>query len=141
MRGIKDFNFPAFHEAAKELRAMGHEVFSPAEKDEEIHGKHIFRGNGDEDVLKKAGGPTIRACMLLDCEWICKNADAICLMEGWETSTGATAESALGRAIGARRFVQTVYGWLEINPVGAAVTENGTPASLGGQLVYLTSVH
>ena len=33
MRGIKDFNFPAFFAAAKKLRLEGHEVFNPAERD------------------------------------------------------------------------------------------------------------
>ena len=34
MRGIPEFNFPAFHKAAAKLRAEGHFVFSPAERDE-----------------------------------------------------------------------------------------------------------
>ena len=33
MRGIKDFNFPAFFAAAEKLRAEGHTVFNPAERD------------------------------------------------------------------------------------------------------------
>lgn len=33
MRGYPDFNFPAFIAAAAWLRAAGHEVFNPAERD------------------------------------------------------------------------------------------------------------
>ena len=31
MTGIKDFNYPAFHAAAKQLRAYGDEIINPAE--------------------------------------------------------------------------------------------------------------
>ena len=30
MSGIKDFNFPAFNEAAEHLRKLGYEVFNPS---------------------------------------------------------------------------------------------------------------
>ena len=32
MSGLPDLNFPAFHAAAAELRALGHTVVNPAEK-------------------------------------------------------------------------------------------------------------
>jgi hypothetical protein len=38
MRGIPEFNFPAFNAAAAKLRAAGHHVFNPAERDNERHG-------------------------------------------------------------------------------------------------------
>ena len=38
MRGIKDFNFPAFDEAATFLRNAGYEVCNPADRDREKHG-------------------------------------------------------------------------------------------------------
>ena len=38
MSGIKDFNFPAFNEAAEHLRKLGYEVFNPAEDDVERDG-------------------------------------------------------------------------------------------------------
>ncbi|MGB3485339.1 MAG: DUF4406 domain-containing protein [Mycobacterium sp.] len=45
MRGIPEFNFPAFHAAAAKLRADGHHVFNPAERDIETHGVDISKGN------------------------------------------------------------------------------------------------
>ena len=38
--------------------------------------------------------------MLADTQWICVNAEAIALLPGWEQSSGANAEMALGRALG-----------------------------------------
>ena len=35
MRSLPEFNFPAFHEAAKDLRGRGFVVLNPAEHDEE----------------------------------------------------------------------------------------------------------
>ena len=45
MRGMPFFNFPAFKDAAAQLRAKGHYVFNPAERDEEIHGDAMAAGN------------------------------------------------------------------------------------------------
>jgi hypothetical protein len=51
MQGYPEFNFPAFRAAADALRAQGHEVFSPAEKDIERHGgEDISKGNTKGDV-------------------------------------------------------------------------------------------
>jgi hypothetical protein len=100
MRGHKNFNFPAFDFATAKLRSYGHEVFSPAERDRTAYGAEIENNpTGDE---AKVANPvcTIRDCMSADCEWISRNADAIALLPGWETSSGARAEHALGVAIG-----------------------------------------
>lgn len=92
MRGIKDFNFPAFTFAADKLRAMGYEVFSPAEKGEE----HILTDNpGIQESIDFR-----RKVFALDMNWICSNADTVALLPGWEKSSGARAEKALAEAIG-----------------------------------------
>lgn len=102
MRGIPEFNFPAFYAAAKKLRANGHEVFSPAEHDNEKHGTDISKGNatGDESVAVKEYGFNIRESLAADLDWICRNADAVVLLPGWKTSKGATAERATAIALG-----------------------------------------
>lgn len=100
MRNHPWFNFPAFDYAAKILREQGWEVFSPAERDREVYGPEIEDNQtGDEDKIANPAC-TIRDCMKADCLWICDHADAIALLPGWEKSTGATAERALGIALG-----------------------------------------
>ena len=92
MRGIPNFNFPAFAEATKILREEGHEVFSPAEK-------------GEEKILSES--PDVqnaiafrRNVIEIDLTWICRHADAVALLPGWEKSSGARAEKATAEAIG-----------------------------------------
>jgi hypothetical protein len=79
MRGIPELNFPVFHEAAALLRSQGHEVFSPAEID-----------NPTDD----------RKALEIELAWICRHAEAIALLPGWENSRGAKAERAVGEALG-----------------------------------------
>jgi hypothetical protein len=103
MSGIPLFNFPAFHKAAAELRAGGHEVFNPAEAD-------IERSGVDPSVLNPEGDPngstsTIpglsrRECLAADMQWIATHAEAIALLPGWMNSSGARAELALADALG-----------------------------------------
>jgi Domain of unknown function (DUF4406) len=85
MRGLPDHNFPAFMVAAEELRECGHEVFNPAEHDDEhcINGQFCFH-----------------VALLADLTWICNHAEAIVLLPGWATSRGVAAEIATAVAIG-----------------------------------------
>ena len=85
MTGIEDYNFPAFHEAAAKWRALGHEVFNPAETD-----------NGDttnewEYYMKKD------IAMLLQ-------SDAVALLPGWEKSKGATLEVTIATHLGLKIY-------------------------------------
>lgn len=106
MRGIPEFNFPAFHAAAAKLRAEGHEIFSPAEADNLHHGVDISKGNttGDETLAASEYGFNLRDALIRDLTWICKHADAIGRLPGWRNSKGATAESAVGEALGLNLF-------------------------------------
>jgi hypothetical protein len=102
MTGIPHFNFPAFHAVAAGLRALGHTVFNPAEKDIERHaGVDISAGNikGDVSQVVKEHGFSLRDALAEDCEFICREADAIALLPGWERSFGAIAEHALAVAL------------------------------------------
>ena len=83
MTGIKDFNYPVFNLAASRLREMGHEVFNPAESETSADAENARRKWLAEDT-----------------EYICKHAEAVALLPGWEQSKGAIAEGALAIALG-----------------------------------------
>ncbi len=80
MRGIPDYNFPEFYKYACKLRFQGHVVFNPAELG--IHQDNI------REIFEAEMG------------WLCRNAEAVYLMPGWQASLGAIAERALAQALG-----------------------------------------
>lgn len=95
MQGYPQFNFPRFNAVAQALRANGHKVFNPAEKDIERHaGTDISKGNtsGSLAEVKSKHGFSLRQALSEDMEYICKEADTIALLPGWEKSNGAMAE-------------------------------------------------
>ena len=102
MRGIAEFNVPAFYRGAAQLERLGHTVFNPAAKDNERYGTDISAGNpeGREDVAASQHGFSLREALRLDLAWICAEADAIALLPGWRNSKGATAEHATAVALG-----------------------------------------
>lgn len=89
MRGIADYNFPAFHAATARLRAAGHEVWSPAERDEQQDG---FNPSADE-------AKPLRYYMLYDLPAVL-HSDAVAVLPGWESSTGANLEVHVARVCG-----------------------------------------
>lgn len=102
MRGFREFNFPAFREAAEALRAEGHFVFSPADRDNARYGTDISAGNetGSEQLAAAVHGFSLREALAADTAWICATADAIAMLPGWQLSKGATAERVLAIALG-----------------------------------------
>jgi nucleoside 2-deoxyribosyltransferase len=86
MRGYKDYNFPAFHEAARHLRAKGHEVVNPAEMDEAA-----FQTQEEIDKQAKAEGST-KMFMARDLPAML-GCDAVLLLSGWGQSQGACTEA------------------------------------------------
>ena len=97
MRGLPFFNHQAFRDGAALLRSQGHEVFSPVESTESIYGPDIYRTNeaGDEPLAGIDG----RRVFALDLEYICKEAEAVAMLPGWENSRGARAEHAAALAL------------------------------------------
>jgi len=87
MRGIPWYNFPAFDEAERRGRELGHAIVSPATLDREL--------GFDErrDVPTKAD---LRAMIVRDVVELSK-CDAIALLPGWEKSTGVAVELAVAR--------------------------------------------
>lgn len=95
MQGYPQFNFPLFNAVAAALRANGHEVFNPAEKDIERHGgTDISAGNqnGSRAQSKTEHGFSLRQALSEDLHYICLRADTIALLPGWEKSNGSQAE-------------------------------------------------
>lgn len=84
MTGLQDFNYPAFHRVARELRAGGHYVYNPAE----------FPFDGPMDVYP------IRDAMAAHCAFLCQCADTIVLLSGWKASKGAGIELSLAHYLG-----------------------------------------
>jgi len=105
MRGIEYFNFPAFDALQERLEEHGWTVISPANLDRAV-GFDPIEYFGEEFDPYDEGGPSFEdfwkdlpenssfnldECMKRDIEEIMK-ADAICMLPGWEKSTGATSE-------------------------------------------------
>jgi len=95
MQGYPQFNFPRFNAVARALRANGHKVFNPAEKDIDRHGGvDIAKDNkfGSLVQAKDEHKFSLRTALEDDLRFICKEADTIVLLPGWEKSNGAMAE-------------------------------------------------
>lgn len=82
MTGIPEFNYPAFIEAAKELRKRGHGVISPVE---------VCADMPKDSTWLEYMKADIRAML---------DADIVVLLKGWEHSRGAVIEEALAKSLG-----------------------------------------
>lgn len=89
MSGKKDFNYPAFNDAARTLRANGHTVYNPAEivPPTPAYAKFLGKKGVWAWYMKKA------ISMLLKTE-------TIVLLPGWEDSTGAKLELQIAASLG-----------------------------------------
>lgn len=100
MAGIDDHNFPAFNAKAAELRALGHFVYNPAEIEPDEYAKRpaylaaVFHNSG------------YRNCLRQELRWICDEAEAIYLMNGWEYSLGANSEFTTAKAVKLKFFYE-----------------------------------
>jgi hypothetical protein len=94
MRGIEEYNFPAFHKAAAWLRAEGWEVFSPAERDEADE-----TIDQSKDPAGWADHLGLDYFMAFDLKAVCETQAVICLPD-WETSQGARLETMVAVEVG-----------------------------------------
>lgn len=97
MRGIPEFNFPAFFRYQTVLEANDHEVFNPAHHDMQIGFNP--KGMTVEESLDEIGFD-LRTAYTRDLLWICGTAEGVALMPGWEESAGANAEASVANALG-----------------------------------------
>lgn len=105
MSGYEDFNHPAFHAKAAELRAAGHEVINPAEFDAEIGPDQPW-----DTYLRR------------DLVLLAEQCNRIVLLPGWENSPGANLEVSVGKALGFE-IVYPSGETVQYNPAGAAALE------------------
>ena len=94
MSGMKDFNFPAFFEAERQLELLGYEVINPAHND----------GATVQEALESAGTPESpnklwSDYMKRDLPHV-MDVDMLCVLPGWQNSKGARLEVTVARAIG-----------------------------------------
>lgn len=110
MSGIDDFNYPAFHVAAKAWRDLGYEVVNPAEN---------FQGDQTLPYwvyLKAAIG------QVLDC-------DAVVVLDDWQQSNGARVEVQVADTIGLPVFLASAPGALI--PAETKIAPAGEPTVQG----------
>lgn len=87
MSGIPDRNFPAFHDAAAHLRALGVDLISPAELEWE-------QGLPVEGDLPE--GSTYGDVLGRDVKIVIDDVVGLILLPNWEKSVGARIEAFVG---------------------------------------------
>jgi hypothetical protein len=93
MSGIKSFNYPAFFQAAKELRANGYAIVCPAELDDE---ETVALALASEDGTVGEGSPngeTWGDFLARDVKIVGDQVDGVVLLPYWFTSRGARLET------------------------------------------------
>lgn len=104
MTGLPENNYPAFHAAARTLRAAGHKVVNPAELHPHtrlrrlchrtLRALRLVRSQPPAPTWAEYMRTDLRA--MLDCEMIA-------VLPGWEHSRGARCEVSLAAELGMRR--------------------------------------
>lgn len=97
MRGIPEFNFPAFFDAEDYLRSKGFDVINPARLDKEAGWDNINSSDADA----QAG---IRDFARRDVMAMLDQCGGIVLMDGWTRSSGARFEYALACFCGMKLY-------------------------------------
>ena len=101
MTHLPFFNTPNFRVATDALRADGHEVFSPVERNEKKFGPDILMQCPTGSPAEAAAfGFDLREAFLDDLTYICLHADAVALLPDWKNSKGARAEYAVALSLG-----------------------------------------
>lgn len=95
MSGYPDYNRPAFYDVAEAFEEGGWEVFNPAGNDVLLFGSH----EACDAAIKEDRKSALRIMLGSDLAWICREADAIAMLPGWEKSYGARAEHATAVAL------------------------------------------
>ena len=98
MRGLPDFNYPAFNDCAEAHRAVGWDVVNPVE---------IGADYGTPEQIN-ADPCLLAAVMAADIKAL-KTCEAIFLLNGWENSRGAKMELAAALAEGFEVYTEAAH--------------------------------
>ena len=93
MSAYSNYNFPLFDRVTEKLLATGHcEVFSPADHARERLGPlEKIQKMGKEELIDAIKHYLFPAQI----EWICRHADAVLMLPGWQQSEGCKIERAV----------------------------------------------
>ena len=98
-RGIPEWNKPAFERMTNCLLEWGHEPLNPHDWDKsEVDSNDLWKVPDDLDMRKVAE---------VDLFAIVRCCTAICLLEGWEKSSGARAEAFTAHWLGLEFFYES----------------------------------
>lgn len=153
MRGIPEYNFPAFDHAAAWLRARNIDVINPADHDREIEPDieskaHYAAG----DATLNTDGPKFEQLIRWDLEQISRDdCTGVVLLPGWENSTGAGMELDKALELGKEVWILSPsvdgenYAWVNFvrTPAVGARPESGLlPEStyLGSPTAKITGI-
>jgi hypothetical protein len=101
MTGIPGFNYPAFDDAAADLRARGYEAVSPAEMDDpDVRAAALANPNGDLATFDADTGKTWGDLLARDVKLVADEVDGIAVLPGWERSRGARLETFVAKLCG-----------------------------------------
>ncbi len=131
MRGIPEFNFPAFDAARDALLAAGWNVISPADIDRACPVEALDPRGVEQstEAIDAYVARDLEAIKLLK-----PQTDAVVLLEGWKGSRGATAEAS----VAAWRGVQVIDLETAIGPMAQPYTSQellGTFTNAAGHKV------
>jgi len=93
MTGRHRWNFDAFLDAARALRARGYSVLSPAEMD-------LAEGFDPDAPVEEWTETATHAAMRRDLAAVVSRVNGVAVLPGWDDSRGASLEVAVARAIG-----------------------------------------
>lgn len=93
MRGLPQYNFPAFYAAEETIAAAGHEVMNPARLDDEDGFDRDYEYAHDEMAEMIRSFASRNAAKLAQC-------DAIALLPDWDVSEGAKLDLAFAQYLG-----------------------------------------
>ena len=98
MRGIPQYNFPAFDEAAEALYNVGWQPVNPADLDRDM-GYEPDEFPADHDWTQVPEGFPLKTIVATDIAELV-GCDAIYMLRGWGSSRGAQAELAVAMWLG-----------------------------------------